>query len=214
MSKAILKLDWCSHESAKYACEHWHYSKCVPKQKTVKIGVWENSVFIGCVIFGDGANNSLFNAYGLKSTQGCELVRVALTNHKTTVSRIISICFKFLIKRCPNIILIASFADPDQNHYGGIYQAGNWIYTGKTIAADEYIVNGRKMHGRALRSTRSSHKLKNISAKNIEDWAKKVLDPNIKKIQGSSKHRYLYPLTQEMRDKIEPLRKPYPKPAL
>jgi hypothetical protein len=50
MSKAILKLDWCSHEAAKYACEHWHYSKCVPKQKTVKIGVWENSVFIGCVI--------------------------------------------------------------------------------------------------------------------------------------------------------------------
>jgi hypothetical protein len=36
MSKAILKLDWCSHEAAKYACENWHYSKCVPNQKTVK----------------------------------------------------------------------------------------------------------------------------------------------------------------------------------
>ena len=214
MSKSILKLDWCSYEAAKYAVEHWHYSKCVPKGKTVKIGVWENNIFIGCVIFGDGANNGLFNPYGLNSTQGCELVRVALNKHQSPVSRILSIAFRFLLKRCPGIVLIISFADPEQNHYGGIYQAGNWIYAGMTTSADEYIVNGQRMHGRALRNTRSGHKYKNISANNIEDWARKVLDSNIKKVQGSSKHRYLYPLTKEIRDKVEPLRNPYPKPAL
>ena len=45
--KVELKLDWCSYEAAKYACEHWHYSKCMPVGKTVKIGVWENKKYIG-----------------------------------------------------------------------------------------------------------------------------------------------------------------------
>ena len=30
-------------------------------------------------------------------------------------------------------------------------------------------------------------------------------------VPGSSKHRYLMPLDDEMRQRIEPLRKPYPK---
>lgn len=216
-TKPELRLDWCSYKAAKYACEKWHYSGCVPHQKTVKVGVWENSKFVGCILYGNGANGGMFKPYGLTQTQGCELVRVALTAHMTTVSRVVAISFKLLLQRCPGILLIASFADPDQGHNGGIYQAGNWVYAGMTTSADEYIVNGRRMHGRALRSirfgTRNDHKLANIPAKNIEEWARKVLDPNVKKVQGSSKHRYLYPLTPEMRAKIEPLRKPYPKRA-
>jgi len=185
----------------------------MPNGKAVKIGVWEDSCFIGCIAFGDGANGSVFSPYGLKSTEGCELVRVALTSHKTPVSRIVRIAFNLLLTRCPGIKLVISFADPEQSHHGGIYQAGNWIYAGTTTASDEYIVNGRRMHGKALRQTRSTHRLKNTPANNIEEWARKVLDPNIKKVQGSSKHRYLYPLTPEMRAKIEPLAKPYPKRA-
>jgi len=35
--------------------------------------------------------------------------------------------------------------------------------------------------------------------------------PDVIKIKGSSKIRYLMPLDDEMRKQIEPLRKPYPK---
>jgi len=212
-TKPELRLDWCSYQAAKYACEKWHYSGCVPKCKTVKVGVWENGAFIGCVLFGDGVNGGMFKPYGLNSTQGCEMVRVALTEHKTTVTRIVRVALIFLKKHCPGSLLVASFADPEQSHHGGIYQGGNWVYAGITEPHDEYLVCGKRMHGRALRQTRSNHKLANVPAKNIEDWARRVLDPNIKKFQGSSKHRYLYPLTPEMRAKIEPLRKPYPKRA-
>jgi hypothetical protein len=31
--KPELKIDWASHEAAKYACENWHYSKCLPAGK-------------------------------------------------------------------------------------------------------------------------------------------------------------------------------------
>ena len=93
-----LRLDWCSHEAAKYAVEHWHYSKCMPAGKIVKIGVWENEEYIGCVLYSRGANNHLGSQYNLDQTELCELTRVALTNHKNTVSRIVSISIKMLIK--------------------------------------------------------------------------------------------------------------------
>jgi len=51
-----LRLDWCSHEAAKYAVEKWHYSRTMPVGKMVKIGVWEDSKFIGAVVFAQGNN--------------------------------------------------------------------------------------------------------------------------------------------------------------
>lgn len=210
-SRPNLRLDWCSHEAAKYACEHWHYSRCVPNQKTVKVGVWEGGSFVGCVLFGDGANQNVGTPYGLQSTEVCELVRVALTRHNAPVSRIVRIAMTFLRERCPSIRLVVSFADPDKGHAGGIYQAGNWTYAGKTLAADEYLVNGVRMHGRALRSTRSTHKRKSLPAKNVEEWARRALGAVVVRVEGSSKHRYLMPLDSEMRARIAPLARPYPK---
>jgi hypothetical protein len=35
--------------------------------------------------------------------------------------------------------------------------------------------------------------------------------PDVKIVKGSSKNRYLMPLDAEMKARIEPLRKPYPK---
>jgi hypothetical protein len=210
-SKAQLRLDWCSHEAAKYACETWHYSRCVPNQKTVKVGVWEGGRFAGCVLFGDGANPGMVQPYGLAAVQGCELVRVALGPHVTPVSRIVAIALRFLGRACPGIRLVVSFADPEHGHAGGIYQAGGWVYAGMTEPADEYLVRGVRMHGRALRSTRSTHRLKSLPARNIMDWARQVLDPDIRRVPGSSKHRYLMPLDDDMRLKVRPLSKPYPK---
>jgi hypothetical protein len=105
------------------------------------------------------------------------------------------LAFVFLKKNSPKLKMIISFADPEQGHHGGIYQATNWIYSGMTTAADEYIVNGKRMHGRSMRAAYGSHIGKNF----------------IKKILGSSKYRYLMPLDKEMSAKIAPLAKPYPK---
>ena len=54
-NKPVLKLDWCSHEAARWAVEHWHYSKSMPTPPVVKIGVWEDERFIGVVLFSRGA---------------------------------------------------------------------------------------------------------------------------------------------------------------
>ena len=190
-----LKLDWCSFEAAKYAVLKWHYSHAMPSGKLIKIGVWEDKQFIGCVIFGRGANNTLGSPYGLKQTECCELVRIALTNHKNPVSRIISIAIKMLKKKCSGLKLIISFADTEQNHHGGIYQATNWTYAGSTKQADEYLVKGKRMHGRSMRALYGTHVGKDF----------------IKIIKGSSKHRYLYFLDNELKNKINIKKVNYPK---
>ncbi len=195
MSNVDLRLDWCSHEAAKYAVEKWHYSGRMPAGKLVKVGVWEDRIFIGCVFFSRGANNTLVSPYRLKQVECCELTRIALHQHQTPVSRIAAIAIKMLLKTSPNLRLIISFADPEQSHVGGIYQAGNWVYIGNTHSADEYIVRGKRMHGRSMRALYDTHIGKDF----------------IKIIKGSSKYRYLYPLDDAMRQQIAPLAKPYPK---
>lgn len=196
-SKPKLLIAPCSHEAAKYAVMKWHYSKRMPQSKIFKLGAWEDDVFIGAVLFSVGATRLLVKQYSLQPEQGCELVRVALGVHKYEVSRIVSVPVRILYAYNPHLRLIVSFADPDQRHVGTIYQAGNWVYTGVTSASPEYIVNGKRMHGRAFR-----HKYKGLEH-----------DSRIVTVRGSNKHRYLYPLDADMRKQIEPLRKPYPKRA-
>jgi hypothetical protein len=148
--KPDLKIAWATHESSKYACENWHYSKTLPLPPIVKIGVWENKKFIGVVLFSRGASPDLLKPYGLLQIDGCELTRVALNKHETPVSRIISIAIKFLKKHCPNLKLIVSFADTSKGHHGGIYQAGNWVYCGQSSPSTEYWKEGKRWHPRQL----------------------------------------------------------------
>lgn len=190
-----LYLDWCSHEAARYAVEHWHYSKTIPKSKLAKIGVWEDGAFIGAVIFGVGATSDLVKAYGLRPEQGCELVRVALRSHVASVTRIIAIALRMLHKAFPGILLVVSFADPEQGHVGAIYQAGNWIYCGRSAASDEYIYRGKRWQGRSFRNR----------FKGMEHH------PDVQIVKGSSKYRYLMPLDSTIRERIETLRKVHPK---
>lgn len=94
--KPKLKLDYCSFDAARYATKNWHYSKSMPAGKLVKIGVWENDKFIGCVLFSRGANNHIGSPYKLKQDEVCELTRVALNSHQTSVTRIVAISIKML----------------------------------------------------------------------------------------------------------------------
>jgi hypothetical protein len=205
VTKCDLRVDWATHEASKYACEHWHYSKSVPVPPLVKIGVWENKKFVGVVIFSRGASSNLLRPYGLNQTQGCELTRVALCSHQTPVSRIVKVAIKFLEKNSPELRLIISFADPHQGHHGGIYQAGNWLYAGTTSPSKEYWFRGKRLHSRQV-SERGW---------NIQQGSKrKTAKPSeCTIIETPGKHRYLMPLDNEMRKKILPLSRPYPKRA-
>lgn len=193
----------CEYEAAKFAVLNWHYSRKMPISKLIKYGVWENNKFIGAIIYGRGANNRMLEPYGLTMEQGCELVRVALTNHKAPVSQIVAQSIKEIKKTNPGLRMIVSYADPRQNHHGGIYQAMNWIYAGQSGNDKEYFFEGRWWHSRMLHPT--GFGTVPPIARLTKEQQKQL---PTKTIPG--KHRYLYPLDKAMRRKIESLRLPYP----
>lgn len=190
-----LKLGFVSYDAAKHACLNWHYSKAVPVGKLVKIGVWENDRFIGVILFAYGANNNMAKAYGLNFTECVELVRIALTSHVHPVSKILSIALRLLKQQSPGLKLIVSYADPEQGHHGGIYQATNWIYAGMTKSQVVRFYKNKWSHMRSINST------------NISKEAKK----NLPKRKTLPKHIYLYPLNKGMYAKISKIKQAYPK---
>ncbi len=192
-----LRLDWITREAAKYACEHWHYSRTLPMGKNNYIGVWEDCEFRGAIIFGLGASATLCKPYGLEVFQVCELVRVALRSHKTPVTRMIAIALRMLKKQNPGLRVCVSFADPFQRHRGSIYIAGGWVYTGDSSPSVMYqLPDGTMTHERRWSG---------------QGWnAKRTPPVGTKKVKVPGKHRYVMPFDNEMKAKIELLRKPYP----
>jgi len=178
----LLHLDWCSYKAAKYACENWHYSKCMPVSKLVKIGVWEGGKYKGVIIFSLGTNNNLGTKYELKPTEVCELTRVALDKHYHHVTKMMSIAIKMLKKLCPGLKLVVSYADPEEGHEGVMYKAGNWIHDGFSEQCTAFIVDGRKV------TNRSFYSMKKRGIKGIP-------------IKVAPKIKFIYPLSIDMREK-------------
>lgn len=198
------------HSAAVFACTHWHYSRCVPAGKLIKYGVWEQQQFVGVVLYGRGSNKNIAPSFGVDTTEICELVRIAMRAHETPVTQIVAETLRQLRDTNPGVRVVLSYADPEHKHVGRIYQAGNWIYLGRTEPAQEYIVNGERMHGRSLRALRNSSGRDHTGFKNVVEWARRYIDPNARMQFGSSKHRYAYPLDRQMRRRLQRRAMPYP----
>jgi hypothetical protein len=199
-SKSSIKLAFVDAAAARHAVERWHYSGTLPVSRSVRIGVWEDGKYIGVVIFAWGANRSLGAPYGLDMSECTELVRVALRKHQTPVSRILSIAVRMLRKSSPGVRLLVSFADPVQGHHGGIYQAMGWILSGSTAASFEWRVGDKRINKRAF----TGNNFGKITGTLPEGAIKVAVPPKL---------RYLYPMDDEMRQRVAHLAKPYPKRA-
>lgn len=193
-SKPELNIDFCSHAAAKYAVEKWHYSRRMPSTytKPVCLGIWEDKKFAGTIIFSMSSAKDLGKQYGFAQFERCELIRLSMKpNHRVSASRVIAIALRIIKKQSPGIKVVFSFADTAQGHHGGIYQAGNWIYLGQTVASPEYFINGRRWHGRAVAASFGK-------------------TSGFDKVEGSKKHRYAMPLDAEASAKLSSHRMPYP----
>lgn len=194
MDKSKLKVDFCERQAAEYAVKHWHYSRAMPAGKLVCLGAWEESEFVGSVIFGRGATNHIGRPFGLIQTEVCELVRVAFRNHATPISKILALCVRFLKSHSPGLKLIVSYADPAYGHYGGIYQACGWLYVGQTKPDAYHRIGSKIMHRRSV-----------VSRYGTASGSIRIV--------SSAKYKYLMPLNAETRERLLALSKLYPKRA-
>lgn len=203
-----LRLDWCSYKAAKYAVEHWHYSRKMPRSKNVYIGVWEGDGFIGVLVFGLGAGSATNGErFGLKRYfEVAELERVALRKHEAPVSRIVAIALRMLRHHCPGLKAVVSFADPHYGHIGAIYQAGNWLYLGQAASTKAYIDSGG-----------NEHHSRHVNEMGFEyHWGKAIpcVRPSECVVQmRPGKHRYLWCIDPAVRLHMANSVQPYPKRA-
>lgn len=194
-----------SAAAAEYAVTHWHYSHQPPSGKAIRFGVWEDSRFVGVVIFSRGANNNIGRPYGLQQQHVVELTRVALRDHQHAVSEIIARALRVIKTTNPGLRLILSYADPEQGHHGGIYQAGNWLYLGRSKAQANLIINGTEVHKRtaAVRyGTASPHQITARTGLPAQ-WG-----------PPRWKHIYVMPLDKQTRRRLQSQAQPYPSRAV
>jgi hypothetical protein len=178
----------------------------MPSGKMVKIGAWELGKYIGAVVFSRGTNQHIAKPFGLSQQSVVELTRVALSGHVTQVSRIVAIAIKTLCRNNPGLKLIVSFADTRMGHAGTIYQAGGWVYTGTGTddkRCQAYRKDGIVYQWRSVCA--------DLGKKSIKRTISGAVSDGYEPLGFYPKHRYLMPLDAEMRARVLPLSKPYPK---
>ena len=168
-----------------------HYARRMPSI-SYAFGLFIDYELIGVCTYGQPASPSLCKGLaGEKHRKDVlELNRLVLLpkhNGKNLASYLVGNSLRML----PNGTFVVSYADTAWSHVGYVYQATNWLYTGKTKArTDKYSESGHSRHYSKTETRRQPR---------------------------SAKHRYIYLVgdkrtrRQMARDLNYPVITPYPK---
>ena len=202
----MITLTKATPKAIRYACLKFHYAKAVP---SVQYGynVYENGKWCGVICFGGGATPHLASGVGLIPGEVLELERVALNGKQSTTSECVAAAVRQLHREAPQLKMLVSYADCDQNHYGTIYQATNWIYLGCMNEGERgaFIINGKKIHRRSVGSAGYKQSLQ---------WLREHVDSNAEEFRTRGKQKYIYVFDKKLRKKWLKQALPYPKKAV
>ena len=204
-----MRLEIASHKAVKYACTNFHYSKRYPMHNLSYSVFNAKGEWCGVIMYGRGVTPKIASPYGLKQGEVLELQRVALNGKQESTSKAVAISLKLLKKNVPVCKIVVSFADNNQNHYGIIYQASNWFYTGQIKSLPEYIdkKTGKNIHSRRVNKT-------GTFANTDLPIGKRYKYEEVEKIiKEKPKFKYIYPLDKSLIPLCKSLSKPYPKNA-
>lgn len=206
-----LVVDYCDQQAATFAARRWHYTGKLPMDghaKMVRFGAWEDRRFVGAVVFTPGLAANLHSQFGLDRFEVAELARVALDEHETPTSSIVSAAVRLLAERNRGLRLLISFADPAAGHAGVLYQAMNWVYTGQSGGSSEVYYRGRWWSDRQLSDYGTGFNGAGRDAPSrLSDDEKAALPRR----DRPGKHRYVLPLDRPTRRRIERLAVDYPR---
>tara|TARA_R100000084_G_scaffold74614_1_gene33557 strand:+ start:556 stop:1173 length:618 start_codon:yes stop_codon:yes gene_type:complete len=196
-----------SYKAMKYACLKFHYAKRIPAQPMVGYSVFnKKNEWCGCIIYNNGIG-AIEKPFGLQKGKVCELVRMALNGKQEKTSKCLSLSIKKFKKENKLVEMIVSYADSDEGHNGTIYKATNWFYVGSHKTGDKYIcpTTGKDIHSR-------SHSAKGYN-KQFGVYKKVYKTSDLIRIKKGVKHKFVYPLTKDMRTMCNKIKKEYIKNA-
>lgn len=139
----VVLINWKNQEAQDMVLNK-HYAQRKPSISYL-FGLYNNNVLVGICSFGKPASNSLCVGVCGKehSNRVYELNRLYIEPNqpKNTASWFVSKCLKELKK---DRLIIVSYSDTGMNHYGYIYQATNFLYTGSTKERTDKYTEGNK----------------------------------------------------------------------
>ena len=150
-------------------------------------------------VFSIPANKNLEPFIFSKSVGMRELARLWAPNGHLpfALTQALSAIIKRLKQDEPSINAIVSFADPNQDHHGGVYQAASWLFTGQSTESRFYMLpDGTPVSRRAFHS------------------GSKSLPPNLPVHKRPGKLRYIKCLNGTARNAVKLPILPYLKPQL
>jgi len=148
-----LKMKQVSYERAKYYIKDNHYSHSIPASVKIALGFYCKTELITMIVYGCPVGRNVNQWLGTDSDNCLELVRLFSNDGlpKNMESYCIGQSFLFLKTKYPQYKYLISYADPNHNHVGYIYQAT--------------YIDGKEVHCRVLNSkhgSTSEEKLKEI----------------------------------------------------
>jgi len=180
-----------------------HYLHSLPGGTKLAFGTFVEGKLLGAITFGVGPYNAFSLVEGTCPDDCLTLTRLWLSEKlpPNSESRVISVCLRYL-RKYTTLKFIMTYADPVQGHVGTIYQATGWIYTGLSEATPKFdIGDGVTRHSRSLAHAFGSHSLKYLSERGLK----------IKVMPQIPKHRYIYFLDQDYRNRLKTPALTYPK---
>lgn len=167
---------------------------------TFAFGLFEQEKIIGVILYGNPTAPTTLSICGEENRKNVvEITRLWIKDGtpKNTESFFIG----NTLKRVPKPIIVA-FADPDAKHIGIVYQACNFLYTGKSERKGGVIsIRNNNIHNKTLwKQYKTAKKIKEVfGAENV------YYKPY------STKYRYVYIKEKKYRERLKYAPCEYPK---
>jgi hypothetical protein len=186
---------------AKSIIETNHYSHTIPQAIKYRFGLLYDGWLLGVAIFSIPANRySITSAIETDNQSiGIELSRVWTCDDspKNFESCALALCFKEIRKQYQ---VLVSYADPNFNHQGYLYQALNGLYIGQTNPEPRYLVDGKLITRRGLGRSKGDTEKQHVQ---------RLLAQGASKVKMKGKHKYIWLFNKKLNLKVPVL--PYPK---
>lgn len=196
---------------AREIVKKYHYSGKVVSNSDIHLGVFRDSILVGCLQFGSSMNKKKTPKKIVEGSDGedmRELNRMVMADSepRNSESMAISLCFKWLKRFRKDIKWLLSFSDGKEENVGYIYQATNWNYIGYLLSDSFYELDKNIVHNVTV-----WHRYKEKHVDRDVKTTDEILFDNFSNVSKitSKQHVYVYAL-----NKYVPFlhqRKPYPK---
>jgi hypothetical protein len=164
----------------KELCKEWllykHYAKRIPNIM-YSFGLFYNNILVGVITFGMPPSSTLAESIAGKKYSNLVIELNRLIVNDGLEKNALSYFVANSLNKLPTNKIIVSFSDNNMNHTGYIYQATNFLYTGKTTNDSMYIdKDGNEFHFRNIGHYQKNNRLnvKLIKRRLDEDKINKI----------------------------------------